>query len=166
MPLIKEYIALSGPTNAQNISNAIAEAFSKGATKVLCDKTKPYIAFQRPSTEDEEIKPEGLEIYNIIRQKEILEYDITDIGRTTKEVLLNSFLMLNDRNLFPAYVLIKDKRSLKRVLDLRDSMPLDMLLGAKIYENGEMEEDLVLIAGSPSRTFEPMDIALTIKGYI
>lgn len=152
--MTKEYIVLQG-ASSQSIVKGVLDALAKGASKVLFNKDKSYIVFQRPSEENEEIAGEGGEVYSFIRQREII-----DISGG----IVDMFLTLNERGLYPAYLLVKNKSDLSFLQD--NIHTLSILFGAKIFENDELEDGIALLSGTSDRTFEPIDIKLSVKGYL
>jgi hypothetical protein len=164
MALIKEYIALQGLPSTQSFTLAVSEAMPKGAVRVLCDKAKSYVVYQRPADKDELLQTEASEVYGVIRQREIIDLPLEN--QSFHKNLHDLFMSLNDRNLYPSFVLIKEKRLLRNLLGLPRTLPIDLLFGAKVIEHAELEDDVILVAGSNVRNAEAMDIVISIKGYL
>lgn len=163
MKVLKEIIALKD-NGTSSIANAVIEAYTKGATKILFDRKKQYILYQRPLKEDELEVSEQREIYRIARINEIIDFE-KDKNSSIKEDIFDMFSILIARKLRPSFVLVRSIKPLARLMGQPYSLP-NLIMGAKLYEYEEIEEDIILVCGTEIENAESYDIVLSVKGYI
>lgn len=163
MNTLREAIAFNGQvTSINSVVTAVTDAITRGATKILFDKSKPYILLQRPIKEGEEETTDEQDVYKTARQNEVVESQVEYPDDIYRE-LFNMFKIINDKKLFVNYVLVNNKDALRKWLKSNVS---DNLFNARIMESDEIEEDVMLICGSENRLADPYDVKFTIKGYI
>lgn len=167
MKVLKNAIPIKGSDSINGIISTMAEALNEGATKLLYDKNKPYIAYQKPLKETELEKTEQSEVYRIARLNELI--DVGPVNQEGyKEYLFNMCRRLEKKDLYASYVLVQNKNKLRLKLDSGGYAmdKLNTFLGAKVYDYEELEDDIILICGTEVKNAEPYDIVLTIKGYL
>jgi len=165
MNTLREAIAFNGQvTSLNSVITAVTEAITRGATKILFDKSKPYILLQRPIKEDEEETTDVQDVFKTARLNEMREFNDPGFNNLMPyEYIFEIFRIINDKELFINYILVKDKAQLEKWLNCRIS---NYLLNAKVLISDELDDDVVLFCGSENKIPDPYDIKLTIKGYM
>lgn len=163
--LIKEVFPLPDKQSVELIAASVTQILQKAGNvvRLVVDARKDNIEYWRVVSE-EEAKEKSISFHDAFRQIEMEEYDPMLDGeeKTSHVQLFEMFEIIEDAGLFPSHIVTG-----RPVPRLRTWLPLSRkaqtIYGVSLHIDGTMEEDVLMVCGSPEREATVADIQYAVK---
>mgnify|MGYP005608025621 CR=1 FL=1 len=171
MTLLKEIVKFKekNPTS-ETLLVYMREVLKKNPSLLKYEKGKPYIYFEYSIESDpqDEIEDEAKELYYAVRNAEMIECDIDNLGGLVATVKM--FHMVEERGLKVSHIMCgnldKVLKWIGQFATTNHIKPTDgpVFLGVKLYQFNEIPEDVIIFCGAHSRTVQPNEVVFALKG--
>ena len=136
------------------------------AQKIGLEVGKPYILIEELVPESEAGDRLPLSLHDAarrVRMEEPVLDGVIDGKKSSLQILLELFNIIQEEGYFPGYLLIGDKARFQKWLGIRLSHSRMFLYGVPVIPQSELPSDVFLLCGTDNRDPDPEDIKFSLK---